>query len=96
MTQRIETSNPAGAGDAMSLRPIAKMLEAVEIARSDSDVFLFFELMYLGELLTKTIAAGLVAGVLPISRYAYGAREATSCWFWRQTGRLPHATTPGR
>jgi hypothetical protein len=39
------------------------MLEAVEVARSDSDVSFFFQLMYLGELLTKTIAGGLVAAI---------------------------------
>src|SRR5882672_4800457 len=48
----------------MALKPIEKMLEAVEIARTDSDVSLFFELMYLGELLTKTAAAGLVAAIV--------------------------------
>ena len=48
----------------MGLRPIEKMLEAVDIARSDSDISLFFELMYLGEMLTKTVATALVAAVL--------------------------------
>ena len=48
----------------MALKPIEKMLEAVDVARTDSDVSLFFELMYLGELLTKTVAAGLVAGIV--------------------------------
>jgi hypothetical protein len=48
----------------MALKPVEKMLEAVEIARTDSDVSLFFELLYLGELLTKTVAAGLVAAIV--------------------------------
>lgn len=39
------------------------MLERVNLARDDSDTALFFDLMYLGELVLKTVVAGLVAAV---------------------------------
>jgi hypothetical protein len=48
----------------MALKPIEKMLDAVEIARSDFDMSLFFELMYLAELVTKTVTAGLIAAIV--------------------------------
>jgi len=48
----------------MTLLPIRRMLERVEIARDDSDTALFYELMYLGETITKLTVAGLVGGIL--------------------------------
>ena len=47
----------------MRFLPIDRMWERVEIARQDSDVLLFLSLLYAGELLTKTIVAGLVAAI---------------------------------
>jgi NB-ARC domain len=46
-----------------TFRPLLRMLESVEVARSETDVSLFLQLLYLGEMLTKTAAAGLVAAV---------------------------------
>ena len=46
----------------MSLSSVDRMLETVEMP-PDSDVALFYQLMYLGELVTKTIVASLVAMV---------------------------------
>ena len=43
--------------------PIEKMLERVEVARTDSDTEMFNRLMYFGEMLTKITAAGLVAAI---------------------------------
>jgi hypothetical protein len=63
----------------MALRPIGKMLEAVEAARTDSDVSLFFELMYLGELLTKTVAVGLVAAIVDHG-HDHGSPDGGGCW----------------
>ncbi len=40
------------------------MLERVEIAREDSDTALFLHLLYFGEMLTKVVAAGLVAAIV--------------------------------
>lgn len=48
----------------MSFLPIDKMIERVNIARDDSDLSLFMNLMYLGEMLTKCITAGMVAGIV--------------------------------
>jgi hypothetical protein len=44
--------------------PIDKMWERIEVAREDSDTSLFLHLMYLGEMVTKTIVAGLVAAIV--------------------------------
>lgn len=46
-----------------NLLPIDRMLERVKFARQTSDTDLFNALMYLGETLTKLVAAGLVAVV---------------------------------
>jgi hypothetical protein len=48
----------------MTLRPLDRMLLAVDAARGDSDVSLFMELLYLGEMTTKTVAAGVIAAVI--------------------------------
>jgi hypothetical protein len=48
----------------MSYKPIERMLERVDRARNDSDTTLFYDLLHLGEMVTKTIAAGLIASVL--------------------------------
>lgn len=45
------------------MEPIARMKVRLELARDDSDVALFHDLMYLGELLTKLVVAGMVAAV---------------------------------
>ncbi|MBW4444355.1 MAG: hypothetical protein KME10_24680 [Plectolyngbya sp. WJT66-NPBG17] len=39
------------------------MWDRIEVARQDSDTDLFFDLMYLGEMVTKTVAAGLVTAI---------------------------------
>ncbi|MCR6491635.1 NB-ARC domain-containing protein [Cellulomonas sp. P24] len=43
--------------------PTQRMLERVEIARSDSDTAYFFELLYLGEFTIKLITVELLAGL---------------------------------
>lgn len=48
----------------MSFKPADKMWERIEVARDDSDTTLFLHLLYLGEMLTKTVAAGLVSAIL--------------------------------
>ena len=45
----------------MNFRPIDLMLDRVNVARTNNDVDLFNNLMYLGEMLTKLVAAGLIA-----------------------------------
>src|SRR5829696_2582989 len=45
------------------LMPIAKMWNRVDIAREDSDTACFDALMYMGEMVTKLVASGLVAAV---------------------------------
>jgi hypothetical protein len=47
----------------MTFLPIEKMWERTEIARQDSDALMFLSLMCTGEVVTKTIVAGLVAAV---------------------------------
>lgn len=47
----------------MPLAPISKTKERVELAKQDSDSAYFTTLLYLGELLTKLVTAGLVAGI---------------------------------
>ncbi len=44
-------------------RPIDKMRDRVEVARNESDVVLFYDLMKLGELVVKITTAGLIAAV---------------------------------
>lgn len=44
-------------------KPINRMWQRVEAARDDSDIALFYDLMKLGELVTKTATAGLIAAV---------------------------------
>jgi len=46
-----------------SMLPMQKMWERIEVARQDSDTTLFFHLLYAGEMLTKLVAAGLVAAI---------------------------------
>jgi hypothetical protein len=48
----------------MRFIPLDRMLERVEIGRDDSDLSLFMNLMYLGEMLTKCVTAGMVAGIV--------------------------------
>lgn len=45
------------------MHPLERMWGRVEIARGDSDTSLFYDLLYLGELLTKLVVAGLTAAV---------------------------------
>lgn len=47
----------------VQFKPIDRMWERVEIARSDSDTALFSDLMLLGELLTKLVITGMVAAI---------------------------------
>src|SRR5262249_49832418 len=39
------------------------MWQRVEVARSESDTALFFDLMYLGEMLSKMVVAAMLAGL---------------------------------
>ena len=45
------------------LKPISRMRDRVDVARDESDVVLFYDLMKLGELIVKTTAAGFIAAV---------------------------------
>lgn len=47
----------------MTFLPFDRMWERVTITRQDSDTALFFQLMYFGELLLKTVTAGMVAAI---------------------------------
>jgi len=47
----------------MGMLPLDRMWERVEIARQDSDTSLFFSLLYCGEMVSKIVAAGLVAAI---------------------------------
>jgi hypothetical protein len=47
----------------MPFRPLDKMWERVDIAREDSDTSLFFDLLYVGEMVTKIVVAGMVAAI---------------------------------
>ena len=47
----------------MGFQPLGRMWLRVENAREDSDSAFFMELMYLGEMLTKTVVAAMVAAV---------------------------------
>jgi len=52
--------------------PLVKMAERLKIEQTDSDVAMFFCLMYYGEMVTKLIVSGLVAGILDgKDRYQY-------------------------
>lgn len=55
----------------MSLLPINRMWERVDIVREDSDSALFMTLLNLGELVTKITVAGLVAAVVDDERHQY-------------------------
>lgn len=55
----------------MSLKPIDRMLERVRVAREDTDTTLFYDLMFLGEMVTKLVTAGLIATVQDDSRNQY-------------------------
>ncbi|MEI6828178.1 MAG: hypothetical protein WCK54_21505 [Desulfuromonadales bacterium] len=48
----------------MLFRPIERMLERVELSKDDSDISYFTSLMYLGEMVVKVIASGLVAAIV--------------------------------
>ena len=47
----------------ITLLPISRMWERVEIARQDSDTSLFWQLMSFGEMITKVVCSGLVAAI---------------------------------
>ena len=47
----------------MTFKPFERMWERVDIARDDSDANLFNTLMYMGEMLTKVVATGLVSAI---------------------------------
>ena len=47
----------------MNFKPFDRMWEHVEIAKDNSDVAYFNALMYMGEMFTKFVAAGMVATV---------------------------------
>lgn len=47
----------------MNFQPLERMWSRVENARQDSDAAFFMELMYLGEMLTKSVVAAMVAAV---------------------------------
>ncbi len=55
----------------MSLLPIERMWERVNISREDSDTSLFLALLNLGELVTKITIAGLVAAVADEEGHRY-------------------------
>jgi hypothetical protein len=48
----------------MTFLPLNKMWDRVEVARQDADTSLFFDLLYTGEMLTKTVVAGLASSLL--------------------------------
>jgi len=47
----------------MIFRPIDRMLERIELSKDDSDLSYFTSLMYLGEMLVKIIASGMIAAI---------------------------------
>jgi hypothetical protein len=47
----------------MMLVPLSMMLERVRRAKGDSSTTLFFELLYLGEFVTKLTVAGFVPAI---------------------------------
>jgi hypothetical protein len=67
--------------------PIDKMQERVGVAREDSDTSLFLNLLYLGEMLTKIVTAGLIAAIdddrhRQRYRFAYGLVRADGLGDW--------------
>lgn len=47
----------------MQFKPIVDMINRINVAREESDTALFFELMYIGELVMKLIVLGLTAAI---------------------------------
>ena len=47
----------------MNFKPIDDLWERVALSKQDSDVTLFYNLMFLGEALVKTVTSGLIASV---------------------------------
>src|ERR1039458_10300436 len=45
------------------MRPLASMWNRIDITRSNSESVLFYDLMFLGEMITKLIVVGLIAEV---------------------------------
>jgi tetratricopeptide (TPR) repeat protein len=66
-------AKPAALEEQVMLKPISKMRDRIEVARDESDVVLFYDLMKLGELIVKIATAGLVAAV-PDDRERYRYR----------------------
>ena len=60
----------------MKFRPIDLMWDRVEVSREESDTSLFLSLLYLGELITKLVATGLVSMIERI--FHHRAREERS------------------
>lgn len=69
----------------MTLVPIQKMKERLDVARQDSDTSLFFHLLYFGEMIVKLTTAGLVAAIV----------EDRERHRYRQTYRLVRANGIG-
>ncbi|MHC4202144.1 MAG: NB-ARC domain-containing protein, partial [Planctomycetota bacterium] len=69
----------------MKFLPIERMWRRVEVARQDGDTPLFLSLLYLGEMVTKLVVAGLVAAI----------RDDTDRNRYRQLHRLVRATGIG-
>jgi tetratricopeptide (TPR) repeat protein len=79
-----------GRSEQMAFLPIERMWERTEIARQDSDALMFLSLMCTGEVVTKTIVAGLVAGVKDDRerhryRLLHGLVRANSLGEWPRT-----------
>src|SRR5688500_7132448 len=49
--------------ESMSLLPFDRMTARLEIDRADSDVTLFYSLLFYGEMLTKMLVAGMLASL---------------------------------
>ena len=47
----------------MSILPIKRMWERVDLARNDSDTTLFIHLLYASEMILKLAVAGLVSAI---------------------------------
>ncbi len=71
----------------MDLLPLSRMVDRIERARADSDTAYFYDLLSYGELVTKLVAAGLIA-TLPVDREGhryrleYGLVRATGLGEW--------------
>ena len=63
----------------MSFKPLERMFERIEAARSDSDTGLFLSLMIGGEMLLKLVVSGLLAAVAE-------DRSAGDIWVARRSG----------